>query len=132
VRSVRGWVQGTVGGLPAAFWYLWTGTLINRLGAFVAPFLAIYLTQGRGLSASYAGLVVGLYGAGGFAQEHLGNTTLWLGCAALTALAAVGHVLSGPARERRAAQLRDAQSSTARSGVIRPRTGSAATATSSR
>jgi MFS family permease len=59
--------------LPAAFWYLWTGTLINRLGAFVAPFLAIYLTQARGFSASYAGLVVGLYGAGGAAGVLLGG-----------------------------------------------------------
>lgn len=44
--------------------------------------------------------------AGGFVQEHLGNAVLWLGCAAVGALNAVGQVLSGPARERRAAALR--------------------------
>jgi MFS family permease len=71
--SRHGWVRSTVGGLPATFWYLWTGTLINRLGAFVAPFLAIYLTQARGFSASYAGLVIGLYGAGGAAGVLLGG-----------------------------------------------------------
>ncbi|GAA2062474.1 MFS transporter [Streptomyces albiaxialis] len=55
----------SVGGLPRAFWWLWTSTLINRLGAFVATFLALYLTVERGYSASYAGLVGALYGAGG-------------------------------------------------------------------
>ena len=32
------------------FWYLWSGTLINRLGSFVLIFLAIYLTRERGFS----------------------------------------------------------------------------------
>ena len=44
--------------------------------------------------------------AGGFVQEHLGNAVLWLGCAAVGAAVAVGQLLSGPARERRAAALR--------------------------
>ncbi|MFG3205327.1 MDR family MFS transporter [Streptomyces sp. NPDC048192] len=55
----------SVSGLPRDFWWLWTGTLINRLGTFVATFLAIYLTVERGYSASYAGLVAALYGLGG-------------------------------------------------------------------
>jgi MFS family permease len=46
--------------------------------------------------------------AGGFVQEHLGDATLWLGCAAVGALVAVGQLASGPARERRAAALRRA------------------------
>lgn len=29
-------VRESVSGLPRAFWWLWTSTLINRLGAFVA------------------------------------------------------------------------------------------------
>ncbi|MFI6760443.1 MDR family MFS transporter [Micromonospora sp. NPDC050417] len=65
MRSVRGWVKDTAGGLPTTFWYLWTGTLINRLGSFILVFLAIYLTTARGFSAVEAGLVIGLYGAGG-------------------------------------------------------------------
>lgn len=65
MRSVRGWVSDIAGGLPATFWYLWTGTLINRLGSFVLIFLAIYLTTVRGFSAVGAGLVIGLFGAGG-------------------------------------------------------------------
>ncbi|MET9863337.1 MFS transporter [Streptomyces smyrnaeus] len=55
----------SVGGLPRQFWWLWTSTLVNRLGAFVATFLALYLTVERGYSASYAGLVGALYGLGG-------------------------------------------------------------------
>src|SRR5262245_25172855 len=65
VRTVRQWMHETAGGLPRAFWYLWTNTLINRIGSFVVIVLAIYLTQERGLSESYAGLVIGLWGAGG-------------------------------------------------------------------
>jgi MFS family permease len=62
---VRGWLRQAAGGLPRTFWFLWAGTLINRLGAFVVIFLAIYLTGERGFSQSQAGLVIGLYGAGG-------------------------------------------------------------------
>jgi MFS family permease len=62
---VRNWFRDTTGGLPATFWYLWAGTLINRLGSFVLIFLAIYLTRERGFSDAHAGLVLGLWGAGG-------------------------------------------------------------------
>ncbi|WP_405664754.1 MFS transporter [Streptomyces sp. NBC_01166] len=55
----------TVAGLPREFWWLWTSTLVNRLGAFVATFMALYLTLDRGYSASYAGLVASLHGLGG-------------------------------------------------------------------
>ncbi|MDX3227200.1 MFS transporter [Streptomyces sp. ME19-01-6] len=55
----------SVSGLPRAFWWLWTSTLVNRLGGFVATFLAMYLTVDRGYSATYAGLVGALYGLGG-------------------------------------------------------------------
>ncbi|MFD8149932.1 MDR family MFS transporter [Streptomyces sp. NPDC059720] len=58
-------VRETVSGLPRAFWWLWTATLVNRLGAFVATFMALYLTLDRGYSATYAGLVVALHGLGG-------------------------------------------------------------------
>ncbi|MEU9101151.1 MFS transporter [Streptomyces sp. NPDC048361] len=65
VASLRIAARETVSGLPRAFWWLWTSTLINRLGAFVATFLALYLTLDRGYSASYAGLVASLHGLGG-------------------------------------------------------------------
>ncbi|MFH8902073.1 MFS transporter [Streptomyces coeruleorubidus] len=58
-------VRETVSGLPREFWWLWTSTLVNRLGAFVATFMALYLTLDRGYSATYAGLVAALHGLGG-------------------------------------------------------------------
>ncbi len=64
VRARRA-LQETVAGLPREFWWLWTSTLVNRLGAFVATFMALYLTLDRGYSATYAGLVAALHGLGG-------------------------------------------------------------------
>ncbi|MET9553489.1 MFS transporter [Streptomyces sp. NPDC006645] len=58
-------VRKSVSGLPREFWWLWTSTLVNRLGAFVATFMVLYLTIERGYSASYAGLVASLHGLGG-------------------------------------------------------------------
>lgn len=70
-----------VRGLPRTYWVLWTGALINRLGGFVMPLLALYLTGERGLTVAQAGLVVSLYGAGallagpagGFLADRLGR-----------------------------------------------------------
>ncbi|MFF8657780.1 MDR family MFS transporter [Streptomyces huasconensis] len=63
--AMRRAVTESVSGLPRAFWWLWFSTLVNRLGAFVATFMALYLTLDRGYSASYAGLVAALHGLGG-------------------------------------------------------------------
>ncbi|GAA2137464.1 MFS transporter [Kitasatospora kazusensis] len=63
-KQVAALFAETVGGLPRAFWWLWTSTLVNRLGSFVVTFLALYLTVDRGYSASYAGLVASLFGLG--------------------------------------------------------------------
>ncbi|MXM67553.1 MFS transporter [Streptomyces sp. HUCO-GS316] len=65
VAALRRAARETVSGLPRAFWWLWISTLVNRLGAFVATFMALYLTLDRGYSASYAGLVASLHGLGG-------------------------------------------------------------------
>ncbi|MER5987231.1 MFS transporter [Streptomyces sp. NPDC001787] len=65
VAGLRRAAHETVSGLPREFWWLWTSTLVNRLGAFVATFMALYLTMDRGYSASYAGLVAALHGLGG-------------------------------------------------------------------
>ncbi|MFE1324319.1 MDR family MFS transporter [Streptomyces sp. NPDC058735] len=62
---VRRALRETVSGLPRAFWWLWASTLVNRLGGFVATFMALYLTLDRGCSATYAGLVAALHGLGG-------------------------------------------------------------------
>ena len=65
VAGVRRAARESVSGLPREFWWLWTSTLVNRLGGFVATFMALYLTIDRGYSASYAGLVASLHGLGG-------------------------------------------------------------------
>ncbi|QMV22223.1 MFS transporter [Streptomyces sp. SCUT-3] len=66
-------VKEAVSGLPREFWWLWTSTLVNRLGGFVVTFLALYLTVERGFSASYAGLVASLYGLGGSVAAVVGG-----------------------------------------------------------
>jgi MFS family permease len=58
-------LKEAVSGLPREFWWLWTSTLINRLGGFVTTFLSLYLTAGQGYSPSFAGLVAAMYGLGG-------------------------------------------------------------------
>lgn len=47
--------------------------LINRLGGFVVPFLALYLTRERGMSVAAAGVVVALWGAGSLASGPVGG-----------------------------------------------------------
>ncbi|MCP2338556.1 MDR family MFS transporter [Actinomadura rupiterrae] len=63
-----------IGGLPRAFWLLWTGSLVNRLGTMVEPFLGLYLTTARGLSLGQAGAVMAVLGAGSLAGQFLGGT----------------------------------------------------------
>ena len=46
---------------------------------------------------------------GGFVLEHLGRSALWLGCAGIGVMVAIGQVASGPARERRAAAVHAAE-----------------------
>ena len=69
MEALRRSFRGTVSGLPAQFWWLWTGTLVNRAGAFVLPFLAIYLTRSLGYSTAFAGLVLGGVGLGAVAAS---------------------------------------------------------------
>lgn len=68
-----GWLRRTAGGLPGQFWSLWAAELVNRAGGYVVVLLAFYLTQERGLSATLAGLIIGLYGAGGGIGVLLGG-----------------------------------------------------------
>jgi len=59
--------------LPRAFWLLFIGTLINRIGGFVIPFLTLYLTNQRNISISQAGIIVSLFGAGSFIAQLTGG-----------------------------------------------------------
>jgi MFS family permease len=52
---------------------LWTGQFVNRLSMFVQPFLVLYLTQDRGLSAAIAGLVAASVGVGNAVAQVLGG-----------------------------------------------------------
>ncbi|SFN17672.1 Predicted arabinose efflux permease, MFS family [Actinomadura madurae] len=62
-----------VGGLPRTFWVLWAGTLLNRLGTMVEPFLGLYLTTTRGLSLTQAGMVMAVLGAGSLGGQLAGG-----------------------------------------------------------
>jgi MFS family permease len=73
VPTARKWFTDAAGGLPATYWYLWTGLLINRVGGFAVLFLSLYLTAQRGASPALAGLIVGGYGIGGVAGTLLGG-----------------------------------------------------------
>ncbi|MER7461105.1 MFS transporter [Micromonospora sp. NPDC126480] len=125
MRALRGWLHDTAGGLPAVFWYLWGGLLINRAGAFAMLFLPLYLTDARGASEALTGTVVGAYGLGGAAgvllggvladrwgrrstllAAHLGTAALMVALAfsrhlvliaVLSALVGVAHSMPGPA-----------------------------------
>ena len=68
-------IRSTAGGFPRPFWTLWAGALVNRIGTFVVPFLALYLTERRGLPVSSTGLVVSLWGLGSAASAPVGG---WL------------------------------------------------------
>lgn len=58
--------------LPGQYWILFGGTLVNRFGHFVIPFLAIYLKQ-RGHGVGVTGIVLGAYGAGGLLAGIIGG-----------------------------------------------------------
>lgn len=64
---------GSVRGLPRTFWFLWGGSLVNRIGSLVMPMMTPYLTKGRGLSLVDAGTVVALYGAGSLLATQVGG-----------------------------------------------------------
>lgn len=91
---LRGAFVTTVSGLPPAFWWLWVGTLVNRAGAFVLPFLAFYLTDELELSPSFVGLVLGSFGfgsvvaalGGGDLADRFGRRPVLLGSQVATAV----------------------------------------------
>jgi len=58
--------------LPRGAWILFFGTFLNKFGAFVVPFLAIYMTR-LGYTTAQAGLAVGAYGIGNLGASLLGG-----------------------------------------------------------
>jgi MFS family permease len=59
--------------LPPVYWTVWFGTLVNRIGQFVAPILTFYLTRELGLSLGEAGTVIALNGAGAVGAALVGG-----------------------------------------------------------
>ncbi|MEU6492234.1 MFS transporter [Streptomyces sp. NPDC046984] len=66
-------VHSRFGGLPKGFGVLWAGTLVNRAGTFVAPFLTIYLTEYHQLAVSAITPILVGYGAGVMLSSPLGG-----------------------------------------------------------
>jgi MFS family permease len=101
-----GFLYTRVGGLPRAFWALWAGSFVNRLGTMVEPFLAFYLTGVRGLSLAATGAVLALFGlgsvvsqvVGGMLADHIGRRATLTGGMLSTAAAmlALGYVTATP------------------------------------
>lgn len=58
--------------LPRPAWILCFGTFLNKFGAFVVPFLTLYLTS-RGCTVGETGLAIGAYGVGNLAASLLGG-----------------------------------------------------------
>ena len=73
MQTIRTRFKDLTADLPPAYWFLWLGILINRLGSFVIPFLTLYLTGQRGVSVSQAALTVSLFGAGSFVAQLAGG-----------------------------------------------------------
>ena len=67
------WATARFGGLTRSFWFLWTGTVVNRAGTFIAPFLTLYLTGQRDVSVQQAGLVLACLGLGSAIGQPLGG-----------------------------------------------------------
>ena len=68
-----GLVRRATGGLPRAFWVLWTGSLVNRLGVLVEPFLALYLSSARHLPLTQVGALIATYGVGSMLSQVVGG-----------------------------------------------------------
>lgn len=73
MASVRTRISALMAEMPPTFWFLWLGTLLNRLGSFVQPFLTFYLTSQLGFPVSTSALMVSLLGAGSFISQLVGG-----------------------------------------------------------
>jgi MFS family permease len=73
-RRLRAALEPTTRGLPRTFWWLLLGFLVTRLGTFVVPYLAIYLTSERGATPAQAGVIASLWGLGAIASGPVAGT----------------------------------------------------------
>jgi predicted MFS family arabinose efflux permease len=73
VRRIAMAYRAAFSGLPREVWLLALGTLVNRAGTMVLPFLSLYLTVRLRFSVAEAGLVLGMWGVGSMAGSYLGG-----------------------------------------------------------
>jgi MFS family permease len=81
--------------LPRVFWWLWTGILVNAVGAFTLPFLAYYLVRGLHVRPAAIGGILAGFGAGsilaaltaGWLADRLGRRRVLLAAQLATAAA---------------------------------------------
>lgn len=71
-RPAEPTLRASLQALPRPVWVLFAGTFINKFGAFVVPFLTLYLLR-QGYSVGQAGLAVGAYGLGNLVAGILGG-----------------------------------------------------------
>jgi MFS family permease len=69
---LRAAIAAHVGGLPRAFWIVFFGQIVNRVGEMVLPFLAFYLSF-RGLPTDSIGLVMAAVGVGALIGGPMGG-----------------------------------------------------------
>lgn len=62
----------TFRGLPPTVWTLFAGTIINRLGYLVTPFLVFFLAA-RGITGTQTSYVLGALGAGNLLGPAIGG-----------------------------------------------------------
>ena len=66
-------IKKTYGGLPTAIWILAITQLLNRAGAMVVFFLAIYLKDDLDLEFTQVGWAMAVYGAGSISGVKVGG-----------------------------------------------------------
>jgi predicted MFS family arabinose efflux permease len=71
-NKLTSFLRNAVGGLPPDFWILWSGILVNRIGALAFPFLSFFLAS-KGFSEKVAALAVSCWGIGGLTATFFGG-----------------------------------------------------------
>jgi MFS family permease len=59
--------------LPRAFWFLFGGMFVNKLGGFLLIYLVLYLTRERGFGVGLAGAALAAYGIGSIPASVCGG-----------------------------------------------------------
>jgi MFS family permease len=72
-RAVRARFAAVSAHAPRSYWYVWWGTLVNRLGGMVVPLMTIYLTTKRHVDVKTAGAIVSGFGAGQMVAAIVGG-----------------------------------------------------------